>query len=71
MLRMQVLRFAVEMFFDSSDDEDDAEIITNKIWNYAEEVVPNYLDRQFQQHFRLTPATFENVLTKMYSKMAS
>jgi hypothetical protein len=66
--RRLIVRFAVDLLFDDDDSGDDSPtIITNKIWNYAEEIVPTYSDRQFQKHFRLKPATFENVLAKLYS----
>lgn len=59
------LRFAVEMFFQDSSDEDDEASELNKIWGFAEETVPNFTDHQFQSHFRMAPTTFENLFSRL------
>ncbi len=66
------------MFTSSSEDscntdtEDDDLIVTSasctykrkpaRIQQYVEFVVPNYLDNEFRQHFRLTRGAFDYVL---------
>lgn len=66
MAEINVLRFAVEIFFqDSSDEDDEDSNILHKIWGFAEETVPNFTDRQFQSHFRITPTTFESLFSKL------
>lgn len=62
-----VLRIVMEEFF---NDDDDEELLTAsrvlKIEHYVEDIVPQYSDRQFQSHFRMSPTTFERLLTNIY-----
>lgn len=37
-----------------------------KVEGYAEEIVPHFSNMQFKQHFRMNPATFEDLLQKLH-----
>lgn len=60
-----VLRFAIEMFFQDSDSDEEEKSCLDKIWGFAEETVPNFNDKQFVSHFRMTPTTFENLYNRI------
>lgn len=67
---MQLLHFIAQyamenMFADSDDDERDKEVRLTKIENYVEVTIANYTGRQFFIHFRMTPATFEILLSRI------
>lgn len=66
-LRM-VVRFVGE-WFDEDDEEESCEgrILLAKVFNFAEETVPNFTNRQFYQHFRMSCTTFESLLSKVQS----
>lgn len=61
-----LLRFIVEEFFHDDDEDLVAVPRVIKIENYVEDIVPKYSDRQFQSHFRMSPTTFERLLTNIY-----
>ncbi|XP_044755879.1 uncharacterized protein LOC123314580 [Coccinella septempunctata] len=50
--------------FDEDEDEVDVNV-NEKVENFAELIVPQYSDKQFQQHFRMKPSTFEDFLQKL------
>lgn len=54
-----------QIIFEDSDEEE--AIVLAKTELFAEETVPRFTDRQFQQHFRMSPNTFENLLQKLHS----
>lgn len=63
-VKLQVLRFALEMFFNDDDNEEERPLL-KKVCNYAEEAVSLFSDRQVHLHFRMSPTTFE----KLYQKL--
>lgn len=52
-----------EIIFDSEDEENSSVLQKNE--NFAEEVVPRFTNRQFKEHFRMAPNTFEDFLRKL------
>ena len=54
-----------DLFFDSSDSEDDEEILERRTVQknefYFENVIPRFDDKQFKAYFRLTGASFEHL----------
>ena len=56
--------FAAQFLFTDSDNKDDDNQLV-KIKNYAESTVLHYTGRQFFIHFRMSPQTFESLLTKL------
>ncbi|XP_018404621.1 PREDICTED: putative nuclease HARBI1 [Cyphomyrmex costatus] len=61
-----ILNFAWDIFFDDTDDEDE-NVKIPKVHQYVKEIVPRFSDRTFKTHFRITPDTFEALLTKLHS----
>ncbi|XP_018405660.1 PREDICTED: putative nuclease HARBI1 [Cyphomyrmex costatus] len=61
-----IIIFAREMFFDDSEDEG-KNLNIPKVYEYAEEIFPRFSNKTFQMHFRVTPDTFEDLLTKIHS----
>ncbi|XP_018303462.1 putative nuclease HARBI1 [Mycetomoellerius zeteki] len=61
-----ILNFAWDIFFYDTDDEDE-NVKIPRVYQYAEEIVPRFSDRTFKTHFRITPNTFEELLTKLHS----
>lgn len=64
-----ILRFAHEHFFISDDDEKSSEPPASfkKMLGYAENIVPDMTDKQFQTHFRISASTFEVLLNMVHS----
>lgn len=52
------------IMFDSDDEES---VNLEKIKNFVEETVPYFTDRQFREHFRMSPETFEEFLKKLHT----
>lgn len=46
--------------------EDEETCSLEKQQNFAEQTVPNFNDRQFKEHFRLSAQTFECLLRKIH-----
>lgn len=62
---LAVVHQGYQIIFDDSDDE---EIVgVEKIDNFAEETVPRFGNRQFKEHFRMKPETFEDFLQKLHA----
>ncbi|KAJ8932762.1 hypothetical protein NQ314_014463 [Rhamnusium bicolor] len=59
--------FVIDMLLDDDEDDEETRLILQKVWGFAEETVPNFSDRQFHSHFRMTPTTFEDILRKMHA----
>lgn len=55
---------AHEIIFEDSEDEENT-IVLQKTENFAEEIVPQFTNRQFKEHFRMAPNTFEDFLRKL------
>ena len=62
-----IINFAQEIFFNDSSDDEDENLNIPKVYQYAEEVVPRFSNKTFQMHFRITPDTFEDLLTKIHN----
>lgn len=60
---ISIFEAANNIFFD--EDEEEGNNNVPKVINYAEEIVTQFSDGQFRQHFRISPSTFENVLIKL------
>lgn len=58
-----VTQFVKLALMDSSDEEESLQ----KVEGYAENTVPYMPNKQFRQHFRMEPETFENLLRQMGS----
>lgn len=55
-----------QLIFDD-DDEKEQENPSAKVEDYAEEIVPRFSNSQFKEHFRMVPATFEDLLQKLHA----
>lgn len=49
------------------DDEEEEGNILEKIDGFAEETVPRFANHQFRHHFRMSPTTFEDLLSKLHA----
>lgn len=47
------------------DEEDEFCKSVEKVWGFAEAIVPKFEDRQFREHFRLTPNVFNDLIDKL------
>ncbi|XP_029340963.1 uncharacterized protein LOC115033103 [Acyrthosiphon pisum] len=70
-LNNEVKRKIVLIDIDSSDDEFDYEFINRlrgnrvkpfRVQDFTSQTIPNFTHKQFQQHFRLSPTSFERCL---------
>ncbi|CAH2011892.1 unnamed protein product [Acanthoscelides obtectus] len=68
-IKLAILTVVNGHFIFDEEDEDEGNhkqaTILEKIENFAEVTVPQFSDRQFQQHFRMSPTTFEDLLEKL------
>ncbi|CAH1983333.1 unnamed protein product [Acanthoscelides obtectus] len=68
-VKLAILTVVNGHFIFDEEDEDEGNhkqaTILEKIENFAEVTVPQFSDRQFQQHFRMSPTTFEDLLEKL------
>nr|CAI5853405.1 unnamed protein product [Callosobruchus analis] len=70
---MEIVKTAVitveegfDMFFNDDDDEANDVAVLVKTEYFAEESVRRFSNKQFKEHFRISPSTFEDFLAKLY-----
>ncbi|KAB0793030.1 hypothetical protein PPYR_12650 [Photinus pyralis] len=61
---VMAISLAKDLFFDDSYEES-ANKVLPKVEGFAEDIVPRFSGRQFQQHFRITVTTFEDLIIKI------
>lgn len=60
-----VANLIIEEVASSDEEEIDRNVLEKKV-DYAEVTVPNFNSRQFKQHFRMSPETFESLLVEVH-----
>lgn len=53
------------------DDEEEDVNVLKKVDAFAEETVPRFANHQFRHHFRMSPTTFEDLLSKLHAVSAN
>lgn len=63
-LMLPIVQLGHELIMESDDEETDKRSV-EKVSNFAEETVPKFSSNQFKEHFRMRPAVFIDVITKL------